>query len=382
MGLRFFGGLLAVVLAVFALLRYRKGLLRRGEIIALSLAIVGVLVAAGAPQLFDPFLSPLGLHPGDQRRLVGVLMLSNLFTLALVFRGFTREDQLSKELGDHVDLSALRRFEDDNWKPRLGACAVVIPAFNEGDSLPGVLTELPSEVAGMPVDPIVVADGCTDNTEDVARRHGAVVIRRELRRGQGAAVRLGYIAALRRNASLIVTMDADGQHDPREMERLIEPLRLGMADLVQGSRTLGSSEVDSTVRANGVKFFARVVSGLGRIQITDPSNGYRAVIPDALRRLDLRQDQFFTSELILDAVHKKLRVVEVPITVRRRFSGATKKGTTFRYAWGFGKTMVGTWLRQRSGANGFGLEPRWLSHSRVAIGASRKTGEAVTETAD
>ena len=86
-------------------------------------------------------------------------------------------------------------------------------------------------------------------------------------------------------------------------------------------------------------------SGRIRSRITDPANGYRAVTPDALHRLDLRQDQFVASELIMDAMHKGLRVAEVPISVRKRAVGETKKGTTFRYAWGFSKAIMRTWLR-------------------------------------
>jgi hypothetical protein len=66
---------------------------------------------------------------------------------------------------------------------------------------------------------------------------------------------------------------------------------------------------------------------------------------DALRQLDLKQDQFYVSEVILDAARKGLRVEEVPITLRRRASGVTKKPATLRYAWGFSKAIVRTWLR-------------------------------------
>jgi glycosyltransferase involved in cell wall biosynthesis len=222
---------------------------------------------------------------------------------------------------------------------------VVIPAYNEADNLPAVIGQMPYDVAGLPIVPIVVADGCTDATEATAIRLGAAVIRRDLRRGSGAAVRLGYQAALAAGASVVVTLDGDGQHDPKEMELLVEPLLAGRADMVQGSRVLGSFEIESNVRSLGVKLFARLLTTLGRTRITDPSTGYRAMTAEALRRLDLRQDQFYVSEVILDAARKGLEVVEVPITLRRRASGTTKKPTTFRYAWGFSKAIVRTWLR-------------------------------------
>ncbi|MDQ4124025.1 MAG: glycosyltransferase family 2 protein [Actinomycetota bacterium] len=345
MGLRIFGALVAALLTGYAIRRHRERRLRRGEMLAVVVVSVALALAAATPRLFDPLLGALGFEPGGERRIIGLLVISNLFTLGLVFRSFSRDDQLSNELGDLVDYMALKRLEESGFSPPVGACAVVVPAYNEADNLPAVLGQMPDEVAGLPVVPIVVADGCTDATEPTAARYGAAVIRRDLRRGSGAAVRLGYEAALRAGARVVVTLDGDGQHDPKEMELLVEPLLAGRADMVQGSRVLGSFEVESNVRSWGVKLFARLLTTLGRTRITDPSTGYRAMTAEALRRLDLRQDQFYVSEVILDAARKGLAVVEVPITLRRRASGATKKPTTFRYAWGFSKAIVRTWLR-------------------------------------
>jgi hypothetical protein len=366
MGLRIFGGLLALMVAVFAARRFRSGRGSRGEFVMLLVFFAGLVVAAAAPSLYDYVLEPLGFEPGGNRRLIGLLFLSNMFAFGLVFVALSGNRKLSNELGDHVDYTALRRLEDEDWAPTLDACAVVIPAFNEADGLPLVFEEMPKEILGMPVEVIVVADGCTDDTEKVARSFGAHVIRRDLRRGQGAAIRLGYLAALRGQARVIVTLDADGQHDPTEMQRVVAPLVSDEADMVQGSRVLGAFEKENKVRSAGVHVYARIMSALGRTKITDPANGYRAVTPAALHRLDLRQDQFVASELIMDAMHKGLRVAEVPITVRRRAVGETKKGTTVRYAWGFSRTLLGTWLRQPSRRREASPPPaRWLANAGV-----------------
>ena len=345
MGLRIFGAIVAVLLASFAIARYRKGQLRRGESLLIAAVSTALTVAAVAPNLLDPLLSALGFQAGQERRIIGLLVLSNLFTLALVFRGFTRDDTLSTEIGDLVDYVALKRLHDEGHPELMGAAAVVIPAYNEADNLPSVLTEMPDEVGGLRVQPIVIADGCTDVTEATARNMGATVIRRDLRRGSGAAVRLGYKAALEGGARVIVTLDADGQHDPGEMEQLVKPLLADDVDMVQGSRILGDFEVESKARKHGVRVFASLLTLLGSSRITDPSTGYRAMTASALKRLDLRQDQFYVSELILDASRKGMNVVEVPITIRARASGTSKKPTTFRYAWGFSKAIMRTWLR-------------------------------------
>ena len=345
MGLRIFGAIVAVLLAAFAIARYRKGQLRRGEALLIGAVSSALAVAAIAPGLLDPVLSALGFQAGQERRIIGLLVLSNLFTLALVFRGFIRDDTLSAELGDLVDYVALRRLQDENHPELMGTAAVVIPAYNEADNLPSVLSEMPAEVGGLRVQPIVIADGCTDQTEAAARNMGATVIRRDLRRGSGAAVRLGYKAALEGGARIIVTLDADGQHDPGEMELLVKPILSEDVDMVQGSRILGEFEVESKARKHGVRVFAWLLTLLGSSRITDPSTGYRAMTASALQRLDLRQDQFYVSELILDASRKGMKVIEVPITIRARASGTSKKPTTIRYAWGFSKALVRTWLR-------------------------------------
>jgi hypothetical protein len=345
MGLRILGALVAALLASFAIARYKKDQLRRGEALIVAIVSAALVVAAAAPDLLDPILGALGFERGQERRIIGLLVISNLFTLILVFRGFSRDDQLSNEVGDLVDYVALKRLEEGGWGLPSGACAVVIPAYNEAENLAGVLAQVPEEVVGLQVVSIVIADGCTDATESVAKNAGATVIRRDLRRGSGAAVRLGYEAAMRGGARVVVTLDADGQHDPGEMHLLVKPLLEDACDMVQGSRVLGSFEVESSVRKHGVALFAKLLSTLGRTKITDPSTGYRAVSANALRRLDLRQDQFYVSEVILDASRKGLRVQEVPISLRRRAGGATKKPATLRYAWGFSKAILRTWLR-------------------------------------
>ncbi len=344
MGLRILGLLVSAFLIAFGIARYRRGLLRRGELLAVILVSGALITAALDPDLFNPMLDALGFRRGGARRIIGLLVVSNLFTLVFAIRGFSRDDQVSNEIGELVDTIALNRYREEHPQ-RSADCAVVMPAFNEAENLPAVLAAIPKKVAGLSTRAIVVADGCTDETEAVARAAGADVVRRDLRRGSGAAVRLGCRAALADGARVIVTLDADGQHDPAELERLVTPLLDDSADITQGSRILGEFEKESRLRSAGVRLFARLLTGLGRTRITDPSTGYRAFSESALGKLDLRQDQFYVSEIILDANRKGLRVVEVPVTIRKRASGSTKKPPALGYAWGFSKAIVRTWFR-------------------------------------
>ena len=142
-----------------------------------------------------------------------------------------------------------------------------------------------------------------------------------IRRGGGLALRVGYEVALKMNADIVVTLDADGQHLPEELGVMIAPIVAGEADYVNGSRLLGYFEKESTIRHLGVHFFSWLVTILTGTRVTDISSGYRAARADLLRPLVLEQDQFWTSEILIEALRHHARIVEVPITIlaaRRR----------------------------------------------------------------
>ena len=102
---------------------------------------------------------------------------------------------------------------------------------------------------------------------------------------------------------------------------------------------------DDEIRALGVVLFNWLISALTLTRITDCSNGFRAIRADALAQLELEQTQYHATEQLIEALKKGLRVVEVPVTIRRRSSGESKKGPTVRYAFGFTRAIIGTWLR-------------------------------------
>jgi glycosyltransferase involved in cell wall biosynthesis len=166
-----------------------------------------------------------------------------------------------------------------------------------------------------------------------------------MNRGQGAALRTGYRLALATGAELVVSMDADGQHQPSELSRLVKPIVDGEADVVGGSRVLGEADPNSAAREMGIKLFAQLLSLLTLTKVTDPACGYRAVRTEALRGLEFRQDQFHNSEFIVEASKKGLRSIEVPVTITQRISGTSKKPAHFRYGLGFANALVRAWLR-------------------------------------
>ena|SRR5437764_4923127 len=230
--------------------------------------------------------------------------------------------------------------------PRLvGRVVVLIPAFNEAESVGGVVRRVPAAVGGVETATVVIDDGSSDGTPERAEEAGAVVARHEVNRGGGAALRTGYALACEAGARAVVTLDADGQHLPEEMPALVAPVLDGAADLVLGSRVLGSAEPGARARELGIALFGRLVSLLVGRRFTDVSNSYRATTCDLLAQLDLREDQFHASELLIEAMARGARTVEVPITVAGRSHGVTKKPTTLRYGMHFARAIVMTRAR-------------------------------------
>ena len=197
-----------------------------------------------------------------------------------------------------------------------------------------MLGALPATVCGYPLHAIVIDDGSSDDTTDRPRATGAAAVRLPLNRGQGAALRTGYRLALATGAEIVVSMDADGQHQPSELSRLVQPIADGEADVVNGSRVLGDADPSHAARVMGIRLFAQLLSLLTWSRVTDPACGYRAVRTQALRGLEFRQDQFHNSEFIVEVSKKHLRTIEVPVTVSTRLSGNSKKPPHFRYGMG------------------------------------------------
>jgi glycosyltransferase involved in cell wall biosynthesis len=234
--------------------------------------------------------------------------------------------------------------------PAVGApLAVIIPAYNEEPSVAEVIGEIPREAAGLQTEVIVVVDGAEDQTAARAIAAGALVCDVPVNRGQGAALKLGYWLARARGARVIATIDADGQYEPEELGRVIEPILAGRADFVSGSRRLGAELTTDRVRHLGVLVFGVLFSLLVRHRITDPACGVRAMRPELTAAVTLEQPQYQASELMISAALNGFRLAEVPTTMRDRGShaGHTKKDGNLRYGVRFARAAFHTWRRDR-----------------------------------
>jgi glycosyltransferase involved in cell wall biosynthesis len=229
----------------------------------------------------------------------------------------------------------------------LNPLAVVIAAFNEQDAIGSVLEKMPRCVGDQELDVIVVDDGSSDATSEVARAHGVLVCQMPRNGGHGVALRLGYRLAREFGARYIATLDADGQYDPMQLPIVVAPLIAGQADFVNGSRRLGEAHTTDKVRSFGVVVFGRLMTMLTGHRITDPASGFRAMRAEVTAAVPQTQPQYQTSELLIGTIFAGFTVVEVPVTMYPRTAGETKKGHNLLYGARFFRVIMRTWWRER-----------------------------------
>ena len=211
--------------------------------------------------------------------------------------------------------------------------AVVIPVFNERDSLPMVVADIPRDAAS---EIIVVDNGSTDGTDLVARRLPVRLVR-ETRKGYGSACLAGLAALEDSPPDVVVFLDGDYSDHPEEMPRLLDAIRRG-ADLVIGSRILGRAEPGAILPQArvGNRLACLLIRLFYRHRYTD-LGPFRAIRWEALRRLGMRDPNFgWTCEMQVKAVRRGLRIAEVPVSYRRRVGISKITGTvagTLRAGW-------------------------------------------------
>ncbi|EMA70390.1 glycosyl transferase [Halorubrum kocurii JCM 14978] len=188
--------------------------------------------------------------------------------------------------------------------------AAIIPAYNEADSLPEVITATAPYVD----DVFVIDDASTDDTEAVAREHADEVVSLPKNMGVGGAVDTGYRAAIRSGYDIVIQIDGDGQHDPSYIPKMLETMEDRDADMVIGSRWLNDSYQDySLVRRMGIKFFTAEVNVLGGVDITDVTSGFRAYRASMLDDLGRPANSHWALEQTLEAGRKEYIVEEISV---------------------------------------------------------------------
>jgi len=214
----------------------------------------------------------------------------------------------------------------ESSKSTLSEAVIIVPAFNEEESIPYVLQEIREHVPKLDI--VVVSDGSVDRTAVLARKEGAHVLDLPCNLGVGEAVQAGFRYAFERGYAYAVRCDGDGQHSPGEIARLLEVLRDEDVDLVVGSRFLGSQDFASSfVRSFGIRCLSWFLSAICRRKITDPTSGFQALN----RPLLLFFSRFYPTDYPEPEALALIRrqgysFKEVPATFRERKAGHSSIG--------------------------------------------------------
>lgn len=325
---------------------YRGPRWKRKNFVVSGLFSLALVLVSVNPDVLNQAASLLQLEMEQRGRILALLIGSNIILWFLFVHYKTRLDEyryqfdlLIRKLG-HEAIEDILKRETANKD-----IMVIVPAYNEADNLKVLLKKMPENVKGKNVGVLIVDDGSSDNTKEVALQSGHLVAQNKINRGQGAASRLGYDVLLRNNIKIGVTMDADNQHLPEEIEKLVTPILNNEFDLVIGSRILGESFKSSVMRDAGINIFTKIINAVTGTRLTDCSSGYRAFNVNKMSLLNLREDQFQTAEVIVEAAKKGLRIGEVPITIVERKHGTSKKGHDIKYGLFFAKTILKSWWR-------------------------------------
>jgi glycosyltransferase involved in cell wall biosynthesis len=195
----------------------------------------------------------------------------------------------------------------------------VVPAYNETNTIGSVVCETANFVDEV----VVIDDGSSDDTAAVAKDHGATVIPHAINTGVGGAVRTGYLYAIRNNYTIVVQIDADGQHNPAYIPELLDGVE--DCDMVIGSRYLNESYKDyALIRNIGIQFFTAAVNFLGGVEITDVTSGFRVYRVSRLDDILHHSDKHWAVEQTLGAAKQGLDTMEVSVEMPTRDEGESQ----------------------------------------------------------
>lgn len=340
-------GIVAGLGGAIASFLYFRGLRwNRFNFVVSSAGSLALLLVSLEPDLLLALRRALQLGDFEGGALIGLLILSSLFLLVLSF--YTR-GQVDRQriLIDRLvrGLVAEEALEAEDCAERLKTITVIVPAYDEAENLQVLLPQIPRRIEGIEVGVLVVDDGSSDRTAAVAREHGALAIRSPINRGQGAAIRIGIELLGRLGIEYGVTIDADNQHRPEDIAAVLAPVLRDELDLAIGSRILGTHEAGVGVRSAGIALLTRLINLLIGNRLTDCSSGFKAFRVSRLRGIPFVEEQFQAAEFIILCAKHGLRIGEVPIHIRARHAGSSKKGTDLTYGLRFTRTILRSWWR-------------------------------------
>ncbi len=196
---------------------------------------------------------------------------------------------------------------------------IQIPCLNEEESLPKTLADLPKQIDGIDtIEILVIDDGSTDNTSEVAKSHGVHhVVRLTKKKGLAFVFHSGLDASLKKGADIIVNTDADGQYKGEDIPRLVKPIVEGKADIVIGNRDIEKVKQFSWLKKRLQRLGSSVVRMLSGSNIPDATTGFRAYSREAALRINIISEYTYTLESIIQAGHKNLAIENITINTNQ-----------------------------------------------------------------
>lgn len=344
--LRIIGILCGLVSLGASFYRLRSHAEKRTDVWLLIVFGLTLVIVSLFPNLVNFPAELLLLRGHEKGRVITLLLISNAFLWFFYLYERNKAEQRYFQFDGLVRGLTVREFIRDHIHDIVsGSIVILMPAYNEADNLVVILPRIPQKINSIPVNILLIDDGSSDDTHNIAKKSGALVATHPTNMGGGAALRTGYDIIRKLDPVVIITMDADGQHSPEEIGTLVEPILQDKADFVIGSRVLGSSADYSRIRSCGVHVFSKLINIIVGTTITDCSSGFRAFNRAVLENCLLIQEQYHTAELIIEASKRGFRIRESPVNISCRLSGKSKKGKNLKYALYFLRTIIKSWLR-------------------------------------
>ncbi|MEM4249805.1 MAG: glycosyltransferase family 2 protein [Candidatus Nitrosotenuis sp.] len=211
---------------------------------------------------------------------------------------------------------------------------VVIPAYNEEKTIGKVISEIPKSIPNIDkVDVMVIDDGSSDKTADVAKSAGATVYSFRQNKGRAKAVAEGFAKFLESGSDILVLTDADDQYDSKEIPLIVEPITQNKADMVLGDRQVKKLDHMKFGNKIGNIIVTKTLSSIIGLDISDGQSGFRAYTRETVAKLHIFSNYTFTQETLMELKFKKLKMVNVPITFRKRADKSRLISNIFSYAY-------------------------------------------------
>ena len=189
---------------------------------------------------------------------------------------------------------------------------VGLPAYNEAKNIASIILSIQNKG----YDVFVCDDFSNDLTYEISKKLGAMTFRHSSNKGYGGAIQTIFSKAKELDVDILITIDADGQHNPSEIPKIIEPIKNDSADLVIGSRFLDNKTKMPKYRKVGIKALTKLANTVNDLDVTDSQSGFRAYGKNAIKEINPTEDSMgVSSEILIKAAEKKLRISEISITV-------------------------------------------------------------------